>query len=84
MPNSVCEQAPARQAKSHSTGFQLSTFSLVSAAVIHGLTGQDMGWVTVVILVLVVVVVAPAVWSDKGYRRKAGLDVLDRIIRWRL
>jgi hypothetical protein len=42
-----------------------------------------MDWVAVVILVLVVVVIAPAVWSDKEYRRKAGLDVLDRIIPWR-
>lgn len=29
-----------------------------------------------VILLLVLVVVVPAVWSVKGYRRRAGLDVL--------
>ena len=79
MSNSVCEQTPVRQAKSHSTGFQLSALSLVSATVIHGLTGQDMGWVAV--LVVVVVIVAPAVWSGKGYRRRAGLDVIDAIAR---
>jgi glucose uptake protein GlcU len=71
-----------RQAKSHSTGFQLSALSLVSATVIHGSTGQDMAWVAVVILILVLVVVVPAVWSDKGYRRKAGLDVLNRLLPW--
>jgi hypothetical protein len=81
MPNSVCEQAPARQVKSHSTGFQLSALSLVSGIVMHGLTGQDTAWVAVaVILVLIVVVVVPAVWSGKAYRRRAGLDVLGRIL----
>ena len=81
MSVSVCEQAPVRQAKSHSTGFQLSALSLVSATVIHGSTGQDMAWVAVVILVLVVVVVAPAVWSLRKCRRDAALAVLDRLMR---
>jgi hypothetical protein len=83
MSNSVCEQAPARQAKSHSAGFQVGAFSLVSAAVIRGLTGQGTAGVTVVILLVVVVVVVPAIWSSKGYRRRAGLDVLDRLLPWR-
>lgn len=38
--------------------------------------GQGVAWFAVVILVLVLVVVVPAVWSVKGYRRRAGLDVL--------
>jgi hypothetical protein len=54
--------------------------SLASGTVIHGVTGQGLMWVAVVILVLVMVVVAPTVWSAKGYRRRAGLDVLDRLL----
>jgi hypothetical protein len=80
MSVSVCEQAPARQAKSHSTGFRLSAFSLVTSTVIHGVPGHGVTWIAVVILILVLVVVAPAVWSREGYRRKAGRDVLDRLL----
>jgi hypothetical protein len=54
--------------------------SLVSVTVIHGVTGVGLAPITVVILVLVLVVVVPAVWSGKGYRRRAGLDVLDRLL----
>jgi hypothetical protein len=83
MANSVCEKAPSRQAKSHTTGFQLGALSLVSNTVIHGVPNQGVTWIAVVVLILVLVVVVPAVWSGKRYRRKAGLDVLDRIVRWR-
>ena len=82
MSVSVCEHAPVRQAKSHSAGFQLSALSLVTGIIICGVSGQDTALFTVVILVVVVVVV-PAVWSSKGYRRRAGLDVLDRLLHWR-
>jgi hypothetical protein len=42
-------------------------------------------WLAVLCLILfAALVVFPAVWSSKPSRRKAALDVLDRIIRWRL
>lgn len=80
MANSVCEKAPSRQAKSHTTGFQFGALSLVSGTVIHGVPGQGVTWLAVVILILVVVVVVPAVWSGKGYRRRAGLEVLGLLL----
>lgn len=80
MTTTVPAHTPARQASSHSTGVKLSALPLVSVAVFHGLTGRGPTPITVVILVLVLVVVVPAVWSGKGYRRRAGLDVLDRLL----
>jgi hypothetical protein len=51
----------------------------------HSLTSQDVFLLAALALILVAgLVVFPAVWSSKPYRRKAALDVLDRIIRWRL
>ena len=49
MSNSVCERTPARQPKSHSTQFQLSVLSLVSATIIYGGTGQGLTRIAVVI-----------------------------------
>ena len=78
MVTTVPAHTPARQASAHSTGFQLSALSLVSATVIHGVTGLDLAWI-VVILVIVLVFVAPAVWSRKTYRRRAALELLARL-----
>ena len=81
MATTVPAHRPARQASAHSPAFHLGALSLVSGIAIHGVTSLDLAWIVVVILVLVVVI--PAVWSDKGYRRKAGLEVLDRLLLWR-
>lgn len=81
MSNSVCERTPARQPKSHSTQFQLSALSLVSAVVIHGVTGLDLAWTVVVILVVVLVAVVPATWPGSAGRRAGfGLDLLGRLL----
>ena len=80
MVSTVLSRTPARQAKSHSTKFLVSALSLASGTVIHGITGQGLKWVAVVILVLVLVIVVPAIWSRKGYRRKAALDLIDCLL----
>jgi hypothetical protein len=80
MVSRVVEHAPACQVRSFSTGFRLSALPLVGGIAIHGTTGLDLACITVVILV--VVVVAPAVWSRKAYRRRAGREVLRTILRW--
>lgn len=50
----------------------------------HAMTGQDVFLVTILVLVLLAgLVIFPAIWSSKPARRRAALDVLDRIIRWR-
>jgi hypothetical protein len=66
------------------TVFRLSALPQVSGTLSHALTGQDVLLIVILVLVLVGgLVIFPAVWSGKDYRRKAALDVLDRIIRWR-
>ena len=74
MATTVPAQTSARQPKLHSTEFQLSELSLVSATVIHGVTGLDLAWTVVVILILVVAF--PAARPGKLRYRRAGLDVL--------
>lgn len=69
----VPSRALARQAKPDSTSFLISTLSLISAVLIHGVTGLDLAWTVFVILVVVVVV--PGVHAWEGYRRVVGLDV---------
>jgi hypothetical protein len=39
--------------------------------------------VLVIIILVIGGVIFPAVWSRKGPRRAAALDVLDRLLRWR-
>ncbi len=56
MASTVPSETSARQPKSHSTQYQLSALSLVSAVVIHGVTEVDLAWTVVVILVVVLVV----------------------------
>jgi hypothetical protein len=78
MASTVPARTLARPPKSHSTDVQLSALSLVSATIIHGVTGLDLAW-TVVILVIVLVVIVPGAWSGRGYRRRVALELIDRL-----
>jgi hypothetical protein len=85
MPSSVRDPVSACQAGYSRTEFRLSTLPQVSDSVTHTLSSQGAFWLAVLSLALfAVLVVFPAVWSRKPARRKAALDVLDRLIRWRL
>lgn len=84
MGSSVRERIGACQAGSIRTEFRLSALPQSSSALSHTLSGQDVFVIVLLALILVAAVVLTAVWSGDKERRKAALDVLDRIMRWRL
>jgi hypothetical protein len=61
----------------------MSALPQVSSTLSRNLSGQDVFVIVLLVLALVAVVVLTAVWSGDKERRKAALDVLDRIMRWR-
>jgi hypothetical protein len=81
MSTTVQARASARQPKSHSTRFQLSALSLVSATIIHGVTRADPAW-TMVILVIVLVVVVSVTSPGSVGRRRFGLDLPGLLLRY--
>jgi hypothetical protein len=50
----------------------------------RALSGRDVFVVALLFLALVAAVALTAVWLGDTDRRKAAIDVLDRLIRWRL
>lgn len=85
MVSSVRDPLSACQAGCTRTEFKLNALPQVSSALGHVLGSQSAFWLAALCLILfAALVVFPAVWSSKPSRRKAALDVLDRIIRWRL
>ncbi len=69
-------------------GYPRRVLSISSLALVgwNGASGERYGLLLTLALAVVifaVVVVVPAVWSTKSYRRKAALDVLERLIRWK-
>lgn len=84
MVSSVRECICACQAVCPRRQFQISALPQVGNVVSRSLSGQDMFVIALLVLVLVAAVVLTAVWSGDKDRRQAALDVLDRIIRWRV
>ena len=80
MAISVREHAPVCQATCLSNEFHLSALPQLSDAS-RALSSQAATVIVFVGLALVVAVVLTAIWADKD-RRKAALDVLDRLLRW--
>lgn len=84
MASSVREHVGARQAGCPCHVFRFSALAQLSSHI--GSAVSSHGVLLAVLLVavaLVTVVIFPAVWSRKSYRRKAALEVLERLIRWR-
>ena len=77
MATTVPAHALARQRTT--TTLRVGPLALAGGIFVHpnGLTSQCLTWTGLVLLVVV-----PAVWSRKGYRRRAGRDVLGTILRW--
>jgi hypothetical protein len=83
MFSSVRECIPVCQAGCTRTEFRLSALPQFSGAISRNVSGQDVFVIALLALALVAAVALTAVWTGNGDRRKAALDVLDRIIRWR-
>lgn len=81
MPISLCANAPACQATRPPAEFRLSA-SPQASGIGHALSSQDVTLIVFVCLALVAAVVLTAIWAGSE-RRKAALDVLDRLLRWR-
>ena len=76
-PVSTCQAGCSR------TDFKLRALPQVSGTFSHALSGQDVFVIVLLLLALVAALALTAVLSRDKDRRKAALDVLDRIIRWR-
>ena len=83
MVSTVREAAYFFQPSPSGGGFRSATLSLAGAALGHSLGGQGVFVIAFLALALVAAVVLTAIWSGDKDRRQAGLDVLDRLTRWR-
>lgn len=83
MSASVREHASACPAGSPNADPRLSALPQASEMMSHALAGQDAFVVVLLVVLLMATVVLTAIWSADKDRRKAALDVLDRLIRWR-
>jgi hypothetical protein len=84
MISSVRERSRDRETRCSCRVFRFSTVALVS-----GYFGNDISSnrallvISLIAVLLAAGVVLPAIWSRKGFRRRAALAVLERLIRWR-
>ena len=83
MVSSVRECICACQAGCPYTEFKLSALPQVTGTIGRALSCQDVFVIVLLVLALLAAVVLTAIWSRDKDRRKAALDVLDRMIRWR-
>lgn len=71
-------RVPARP-RSKQSRLPICTFQLSALVLLGDTAGRWAGIATVILVVTIVaLVLLPAVWSRKGFRRKAALDVIDR------
>lgn len=81
MPSNVPDPLSACQAECARTDSRLTVLPQVSG-IGHTLSSQDVTMIVIVLLALATAVVLTAIWAGSD-RRKAALDVLERLLRWR-
>lgn len=82
--NRLRERVFAREKGSPCRAYQLGALALASGPV-SDVTGSPYVLLGLALLLALVtgLVIVPAIWSRRAARRKAALDVLDRLLRWK-
>lgn len=72
-----------KAAKLAATGTSAAPATVSAALAIHGSIALAITSAFLLPILIIVLVICPAIWSRKSERRKAALDVIDRLLgRW--